>query len=178
MPKKIKPSLNQKVTETTGAQPDFTQGVMNKVASGEIKMKPHWYFWLGSVLGVVSLLVFSLVSIFLLNIMFFSLRQHGPMFSWRLQQILIIFPWWIVPLAILGIFSSIWLLKQYEFSYKKNFTAIVIAFISVLILAAMTIDQLGLNELWSRRGMMRGFYRNTQFDQQFLPHGQYWRNQR
>lgn len=165
MPKKLKLSSsykNTKNTKTIEAQPDFTQGVMSKVASGEIKMKPHWYFWLGSVLGVISLMVFSLVSIFLLNIMFFSLRQHGPMFSWRLQQLLSTFPWWIIPLAIAGIFCSIWLLKQYEFSYKKNFSAIVLVFISVLILTAMAIDQLGLNELWSRRGMMRGFYHNRQ----------------
>ena len=178
MPKKPKLSSNQKITKTTVAQPDLTQGVMSKVTSGEIKMKPHWYFWLGSVLGVVSLLVFSLVSIFLLNIMFFSLRQHGPMFSWRLQQLLSTFPWWIIPLAIAGIFSSVWLLKQHEFSYKKNFTAIVLVFITVLILAAVTIDQLGLNEIWSRRGMMRGFYQNNQLDQQLMPHRQYWRNQR
>ena len=179
MSKKSKLGPNQKLTKAAEFQPDLTQEVMNKVASGEIKMKPHWYFLLGSVLGVASLLVISLLSIFLVNIMFFSLRQHGPMSSWRLQQLFATFPWWTLPLALIGVLSSVWLLKRYEFSYKRNFVAIILVFISVLILAAILIDQLGLNEIWSKRGMMKRFYQRNQSeqtDQQTIPRKHLRRN--
>jgi len=135
---------------------------MAKVKSNEISMKPHWYFALGSFLIVAGLVSFSIGAVFLTNLTLFLLRRHGPMGQWRLQQLLTSFPLWVPVLAILGIAIGIWLLRKYDFSYKKNFWFIVLGFILSVILAAFIIDRLGLNDIWSRQGPMRRFYQQVE----------------
>ena len=149
---------------------------MSKVTSGQITMKPKWYFVLGSVLSITGLAFLSVASVFLVNIILFLLRKHGPMAQWRLQTLIDGFPWWIPISAILGIVAGVWLLKKYDFSYKKNFPVIVIGFIISIILAGFLIDQLGLNNIWSRQGMMRGFYQRIEKKENLFPGGPGKRN--
>ena len=143
---------------------------MAKVKSNEISMKPRWYFIMGSLLTIAGLVGFSIGTVFLTNITLFLIRRHGPMGQWRLQQLLSSFPLWIPVLAILGIVLGIWMLRKYDFSYKKNFWLIILGFIFSVILAAFVIDQLGLNDMWSRQGPMRRFYQ--QIEGQAFPRGQ------
>ena len=62
-----------------------------------------------------------IVSVFLVSLTRFALRTHGPMGQIRLEQILSSFPWWAPVIALIGLFSGIYLLKKYDFSYRKNF---------------------------------------------------------
>ena len=150
---------------------DFEKEVMSKVTSGQITMKPKWYFVLGSVFSIGGLAALSVASVFLVNIIMFSLRKHGPMGQWRLEAMLESFPLWIPILAILGISLGVWLLKKYDFSYKKNFLVITAGFIASIIIAGFVIDQLGLNDVWSRRGMMRKFYQGIENQGNDIPNG-------
>ena len=136
--------------------------VMTKITTGVINMKPRWFFVLGSILMMFGLIASSIGAIFLMNLLFFSLHQHGPMGEWRLQLMLESFPWWILLLALGGIISGIYLLKKYDFSYKKNFSLITSVFIIAVISAAFLINLTGINDLWSRQGPMRGFYQKYQ----------------
>lgn len=79
------------------------------------------------------------------------------------------FPWWIPVVAIVGIIVSVWLLKKYDFSYKKNFPLIVVGFILSIIIAAIMIDNFGFNEKWSKRGPMRRFYQQLETREEFSP---------
>jgi hypothetical protein len=138
---------------------DLEKEIMSKVISGKISMKPRWYFVLGTTLSILGLALLSVVSIFLVNVMIFSLRTHGPMGEWRLQMMLDSFPFWMPIFAILGVVVGVFILKKYDFSYKKNFFAIIIGFIFSIIIAGFLIDLLGLNDIWARRGgVMRQLY--------------------
>ena len=151
-------------------QINLEKTVMSKIIQGDINMKPRWYFIFGSILTLLGLLAAGISTIFLINLIFFSLRQHGPMGDWRLQLMIESFPWWILLLAIGGIISGIYLLKQYDFAYKKNFYLIAGAFIVAIILAAFLIDLTGINNLWFRKGPLRRFYHKYQpVDSQALP---------
>ncbi len=132
--------------------------IMEKVKSNEISMKPKWYFVVGSILTVTGLVGFSIGAVFLTNLTLFLLRRHGPMGQWRLEQLLTSMPIWIPILAVVCIVIGIWLLRKYDFSYKENFKLIIFGFILSVVLAAFVIDQLGLNDTWSRQGPMRRFY--------------------
>lgn len=125
-------------------------------------MKPRCYFWFGSALLFSALIGFSLVAVFLINLTIFSLRQHGPMGQWRLELMLASFPWWLPPLVVFGAAGGIYLLKKYDFSYRKNFLFIVLGFILAIVTTAYLIDHFGFNEAWSRRGSMRRFYRQIE----------------
>ncbi|OGZ27299.1 MAG: hypothetical protein A2427_03135 [Candidatus Nealsonbacteria bacterium RIFOXYC1_FULL_40_7] len=169
-------SKNKIITSKKHQEVDLGKEVMSKVTSGQITMKPKWYFVLGSVLSITGLASLSVVSVFLVNIILFLVRKHGPMGQWRLEAMIDGFPWWIPASAILGIAVGIWLLKKYDFSYKKNFPVIVIGFVISIIIAGFLIDRLGLNNIWSRQGMMRGFYQRIEKKENFFPSGPGKRN--
>ena len=88
-------SKNKIITSKKHQEVDLGKEVMSKVTSGQITMKPKWYFVLGSVLSITGLAFLSVASVFLVNIILFLLRKHGPMAQWRLQTLIDGFPWWI-----------------------------------------------------------------------------------
>lgn len=155
----VKPSVN------------FEKAIMAKVSSNEISMKPKWYFVLGSILTIISFSGLSIGAIFLTNLTIFSLRKHGPMGQWRLQQLIESFPLWMPILAALGMVLGMWVLRKYDFSYKKNFRLIVLAFVVSVFLTAIIIDTLGLNDAWSRRGPMRRLYQQVEEGKSIIPQG-------
>jgi len=150
---------------------DFEKIIMAKVKSNEISMKPRWYFVLGSLLIMAGLVSFSIGAVFLTNLTLFLIRRHGPMGQWRLQQLVASFPLWVPILAVVGIALGVIMLKKYDFSYKKNFWLIVFGFILSVFLTAFVIDQLGFNDVWSRKGPMRRFYKQVEKQNSTVPSG-------
>lgn len=152
---------------------------MEKIKKDEIKMKPKWYFVLGSILLFLGFLSATVFSIFFVNFLFFILRKHyGPMYQYRLQFILSNFPWWILAVALIGIIAGIKLLKNYDFSYKKNFLLIVVGYILSIILAGFIIDFFNLNRFFYRQGWRRFYLKeNNYFKKDFQPgfRKNYWK---
>lgn len=152
---------NKKITSTKQKKTDFEKEIMSKIKKGEIRMKPRWYFAVGSFLMGAGLVGVSAGAIFLVNLALFLLRKRGPGLA-RLEVILTSFPWWLPILAIASILTGIRFLKKYDFSYKKNFLLIVAAFIASIAIAAWLIDYFGFNETWSRRSPLRRFYQQLE----------------
>ena len=92
--------------------------------------------------------------------------------EWRLQLMLQSFPLWIPLLAIMSIAPGVWLLKQFDFSYKKNFVLIICGFIVSIVLAAVILDYSGLDTLWYKQGSMRRFYQQINQDNSSFQRGQ------
>lgn len=133
---------------------------MRQIKTGKVKMKPRWYFVTGSFLMVIGLIGLAILSIYLTSLISFSLRTHGPMGSIRYQQLLAAFPWWTLPVMLVGMISGIYILKQFDFSYKKNFGLILILLFLSLIAAGWYVDYSGMNQLWMRRNGMRRYQQN------------------
>ena len=132
--------------------------IMRQIKSEAIKMKPKWYFVAGSSLLFASLVMLGMGVMFLVNLMFFSLRVQDPMVGWRLTMMLSHFPWWGLALSILGVVVGIKLLKRYDFSYKKNFNLIVVIFVLTMLVAGLLFDRMGLNERIMKRRPRLKFY--------------------
>lgn len=145
--------------------------VMEKIESGRVKMKPKWYFVIGSAFMALGFISFTVAAVFLTNLTVFLIRKRGPGIG-RLNIMLDNFPLWIPVLAVLGIVLGIWFLKKYDFSYKKNFWLIIAGFIVSILLAAFVMDNLGLNETWSRGRMMRRFYQGIENQEVLYPNNQ------
>lgn len=150
---------------------DITQNVMSKIESNQIRIKPKWYFWLGSLSLFIALIGLTITSVFLTSLITFSLRTHGPMGAVRYQQIISSFPWWAPIIVVIGLISGIFLLKKYDFSYKKNFSFIILVFIFAVVIAGILIDILGFDTLWIRRGPMRRFYQQYEGNQRLNNNG-------
>ncbi len=138
---------------------NITESIMDQIHEDKIKMRPRIYFILGSILIFVGLVSSIVVSVFLVGLIRFSLRSHGPMASYRLDQILSSFPWWAPVLAIIGLVMGIWLLRKYDFSFKVNFKLVIVVFIVAVILGGWIVDSIGLNDTLIRRGPMKGMMR-------------------
>lgn len=137
---------------------------MDQIHEEKIKMRPKAYFIFGSILTFVGLVSSVVVSVFLVGLIRFSLRTHGPMASYRLDQLLSSFPWWAPVLAIVGLVAGIWLLRKYDFSFKVNFKVVIIGFILAVIVGGWIIDSVGLNDVLIRRGPMQGMMRQYMQD--------------
>ena len=162
-------SKNKKVTLAKTKKVDFEREIMGKIASGQITMKPRWYFILGSLMMILGLISSTVIATFLINLTAFVLRKKGFGYG-KLDMVLANFPIWIPIVAVLGIGLGIFFLRKYDFSYRKNFLVIVIGFIISLFIAGLAIDKLGLNDIWSQRGGMRRFYQNLE-GRENLPEG-------
>jgi ABC-type sulfate transport system permease subunit len=136
---------------------NIKNNIISQIKTGKIKMKPRWYFFAGSTVMFFSLVGLSMGVIFLINLNIFFAKKSGPLTSLRIQTIISTFPWWIPIVAIIGIILAIWLLKKYDFSYKKNSSLIIITFIISILVAGFLLDKLGLNE-YLLKGRMKKFY--------------------
>ncbi len=142
--------------------------IMDKVISGEVKMKPRLYFILGSALSFAGIVGLMVGAVFFTNLTLFLVRKQGPG-TGRLIQMFEAFPLWVPLMALFFVILGFFLLKRYDFSYKKNFKVIAVTLLVAVLLSAKIIDSLGLNEIWSKRGPMRRFYSKDQtpvFDNQ------------
>ena len=151
---------------------DITNDVMVRIKREHITMKPRWYFIVGSLAMVLGLIGLSIVSIFFVNIIVFSLRTHGPMGAIRYQQLLSSFPWWAPVLVFIGLGFGIWMLKKYDFSYRKNFLLVILGFVTAIIISGVLIDYLGINTFLLRQGQMRRFYQRIDSQNIQYPRGQ------
>lgn len=121
-------------------------------------MRPRWHFILGSLSLLGGLISLTVLAIFLISLMTFSLRTHGPMGAFRYQQLLSSFPWWAVAVMILGLGLGFWILKKYDFSYQKNFLLIAGGVIVAILLAGWLVDYMNWDNLWMRQGPMKKLY--------------------
>ncbi len=144
-------------------QIDITNEVMSKIKKGQIKMKPRWYFVLGSSALILGLSSISIVLMFVIRLLMFSIRQHGPMGDIRLQQIISNFPLWAPIVAIFGIVTGVTMLKKYDFSYKKNFYLIIVGLIVAMFLSGFLIDKFNLDSFMFGNRFGRGNGINRQF---------------
>lgn len=146
---------------------NIKQQIMEKIENNEIKMKPKWYFVVGSILLFLGVLFSTISAVFVINLMLFLLRTHyGPMYQYRLNLILLNFPWWLIVIGVISIFLGIKLLKQYDFSYKKNFLLLVFSYLLIIFLTAYLIDYFNLNKFFYEKGFMRKNFPNQ--DQRFF----------
>jgi magnesium-transporting ATPase (P-type) len=152
---------------------NITEDIMNQIEQGKIKMKPRVYFIVGSILTFIGLVSSLIVSIFLFGLIRFSLRTHGPMGEYRLDQIMSNFPWLTIVFAIVGLVLGVWLIRQYDFSYKIKTWFVVMGFILAVMVAGWVIDSVGINDTLFQRGPMRGMMSN--YFNNNIQHGMGWR---
>lgn len=133
--------------------------VMTKIKKGQTKMKPKIFFILGSVALVIGIVGTLLILSFGVSIISLSVRANAHMFpNYRLLMIIKQIPWWAPFASIIGTITSFLLLKNYDFSYKKNFGLIVILVIVSAIFVGWFLNYSNLDRFLLNKGPMRKFY--------------------
>ena len=131
---------------------DLADSVMDQIRNGRIKMRPKIYFIFGSIFMLAGFAASVVCSVFFISLISFLIRAHGPMGKYRLEELLGSFPWWAFVSATVSVIIGVFFLRRYDFSYKKNFTLIIIGFILSIIIGGVVVDMSGLNKRWLRRG--------------------------
>jgi hypothetical protein len=153
---------------------NITENVMSAIKKEQVTMKPKWHFVLGSVLMTGGLTGLAILSIFFISVISFSFRTHGGMGSMmRYERFLTSFPWGAVVVATIGVGLGSWLLKKYDFSYKRNFPLLIISALVAILFAGWLVNYTGLDALWMKKGPMKDFYKH--YDGGAMMRGPGWR---
>lgn len=133
------------------SQFDLSNQVMTGIDKGKIKMRPRWYFLIGSIVFGGGLILLLITSVILVDYVAFRLRTHGPfgylLFGpYGLKPFLVTFPFVPLVLSIIAIGMGIYLFRRYDLSYKTNFTAISIAILIATVGGGFVLDFVGVNE--------------------------------
>lgn len=146
---------------------NITENVMVQIHDKNIKMKPRIYFIIGSLLTFAGLISSVVVSVFLFGLIRFSLRSHGPMSNYRLDQMLSSLPWWTPVFAVSSLILGILLIRRYDLFFKINSKIFITVFILSIIVGGWIIDIVGLNDVFLRHGPMQGVMRQHIQDADF-----------
>ncbi|MBA3732775.1 hypothetical protein H0W91_00130 [Patescibacteria group bacterium] len=98
--------------------------VLRKIESGELSMKPKYYFVLKVSLLIFIAFVTFMLSALLVSYILFSLREGGQFFligfgTRGLYEFFMVFPWLLLGLDILLLLFLDWLLKSFRFGYNS-----------------------------------------------------------
>ncbi|MFZ1988039.1 MAG: hypothetical protein WAV21_03360 [Minisyncoccia bacterium] len=105
-------------------QNEIQHEVLERIRSGELRMKPRLFFVLKAVLVVFVAALILLVSVWLASFISFGLRVsgHDSLLGFGTQGSLIfltIFPWWSALLDLILIVLLGWLLRRFKFGYRR-----------------------------------------------------------
>ncbi len=134
---------------------NITDSIMGQIHQGKIKMKPRLYFIIGSILSFVGVVLSILTTIFVISFIRFSFLAQGPMGEYKAEELVSHFSWFGPIFAILGLVIGIWLLRQYDFSYKINFRIMVVIVILAVTVAGIVLDMTGLNNIIFQHGTVQ-----------------------
>lgn len=125
---------------------DMKDNILTKITDKEVSMRPKMYFTTKFVV-LCSLVVFILLlSIFVVSIIFFSLRVsgHALLFGFGFQGVILflkLFPW--IPLAvdIVAIFLLAKLLRKFTFVYRRPLLPLLVLVFVLCVGTGLLIDR-------------------------------------
>ncbi len=124
----------------------ITDKVLNKIKSGEVKMKSKTYFILRMVLLILSTLVLIFFIIYFVSFIIFSLRASGVLFLPKfgfpgIKIFLNSLPWLLIFIsAILIILLEIFA-KKFTFVYRRPILYSLLAIIMIVVIGSLLVEK-------------------------------------
>jgi hypothetical protein len=138
----------------------LAEKILEKLKSGQIKMKPRMYFFLKGALAVLGVLVVALFILFLFSFISFALRANGilslPAFGFRgWGPFFASLPWLLIIVAVLLIVVLEMLFKRFAFGWRRPILYSVLGILVIVLLATFIIDRTPFHSglfNWAQRG--------------------------
>lgn len=139
---------------------------MAQIKADHLTMRPKLYFLVGSTLLGVGFAATILIALFFTLVSSFHMRTHETFkYAWfgssGLTPLLHTIPWIPIFITILAFMAGIYLLKQYDFSYRANYTALAISLTLGVIIAGTILDHLGTNQPLRRVPPLQPLYQQN-----------------
>lgn len=131
--------------EENNKQINIKEEVLNKIESGQIKMKSKTHFLFRLALMSFTIFFIFMISAFLISYIWFSLRTGGQIFllsfgAKGFYNFILALPWFLLIINIFLLFFLDWLLKSFEFGYKSPILYLFMGTFVVITLAGTALN--------------------------------------
>ena len=138
--------------------------IKQKIKKDEIKMKPKYYFALGSLSITLGMIISFIFSAFFINLISHRIRilkmaEFLPMGGPGRMMFLRHFPWHFLFISTALLTVGAWLLKRYDISYKKSFLVILVGIIVSIVFAGLLVDKVGINMHFKKKPGFKRLYK-------------------
>src|SRR4030042_4792350 len=138
------------MTEETNKN-SLQNSILEKIKSGQAKIRPKWHFVLKTLLLAAGVLFGTLALLYLASFVLFVLRQTGswflPSFGWRgIMVFLISMPWLLVILGVVFIILLELLVRHYSFAYRNPLLYSLLGIIVFVIIASVFVAKTSFHE--------------------------------
>lgn len=141
----------------------FEEEVMKKIHKGQIRMRPRIYFVLGSVMVGVGLVLLVGLSALVTHAFYVRLVVLARMgfenvsLGWCLMWMRF-FPWEMLIVAMLMILVGGYLLRKYEFVYKRGLGLALVVMVLVIVVLTMLMNWFGLDGFVRQKPVLKQLY--------------------
>jgi hypothetical protein len=136
---------------------NLEDAVMAKIKSGNVKMRPHYYYVLMAVLGISFVALIGFVISYFMSVVTLWLRIQaatGPAYGARRNFSLLVgnFPWWALILGLVALAVAVMIVRRISSLYKLRLAYLVSIVISAAILLGVAFSYSSLpNTIKSHR---------------------------
>jgi len=165
-------------------QKSIEEVVLNKIKSGEVKMRPKIYFVLKTTLIALSVFVVILFVLYLVSFIVFTMRASGAWFlpgfgPLGARTFLFSLPWILILIAVILIVALEVFAKHFTFVYRRPIVYSMLIIIALVLLGGFIIERTSFHPdlFWrAREGhlpLMGRIYRdpNMMVEPQNVHHG-------
>ena len=132
--------------------------IIKDIKSGSIKMRPKWIFVLGSIFTAIGVLLATSLGLLSIQLIRFRLNHPGSAGTVKIMTVIASLPWYIPVLTVFSLIGGYYFLKQYDFSYRKNASFIMILVLLGLVFGSYILDKAGADQILMKRGYFRRIY--------------------
>lgn len=141
----------------------FEEEVMRKIHKGQVRMRPRVYFVAGSVMVGAGLILLMMVSALVTQALYVRLSVLARLgieeVSWRWCVMwLRFFPWEMLIVAVLMVLVGGYLLRKYEFAYKKGLGLVLMAVALIVVILTVLMNLVGMIGYVRQKPLLRQFY--------------------
>jgi len=134
--------------------------VLDKIKSGQVKMRPEIYFILKTILLITGIIVVALFALYLTSFIIFALRASGvwylPGFGFSgLRASFALLPWLLILASIFLIIVLEILVKHFSFTYRLPLIYLILCLIIFALLGSLLIDKTSLHPSFFNRAKER-----------------------
>lgn len=128
--------------------------VLERIKSGQAKMRPRWHFVLKTALLVAGVVGFTLALLYLASFIIFILRLSGvwfaPAFGLRgIGIFLVSLPWLLIAAVLIFALILEVLVKHYSFAYRKPLLYSLAGIVLLVVLSSFAFGRLGIHQgIW------------------------------
>ncbi len=130
--------------------------VLKKIETGEVKMKPRWYFVLRGILFLMLIIIGLLMTLYLVSFVLFVLHYTGvwfmPVFGIKgIKVYLLSIPWMLVVVGLFFIVLLEFMVKQYAFAYKRPLIYSLLGILVLILFGSFFVFRAGFHQDFFRR---------------------------